>query len=189
MILLRLVPVLVRLENTFLRAEMYSTFQSSQLERVVYVDTDSASSCQGSAVIHVCSSDWCVVGCVGEAILPVGHCLLYLRTNPSDEAQPLVRVIALYWRDNVHFIQRHTDRSLIGTDALTWSVRYKTTRTNFQFQYCQKHMDTLTIHSYLILEQPVLSWKGCPQDFGTLLQGFASIQPLEHSVFRKWCWM
>lgn len=181
MILWRLVPVLVRLKNTFFRTEMYSTFQSSQLERVVYVDTDFASSCQGSAVIHVCSSDWCAVGCVGEAILPVGHCLLYLRTNPSDEAQPLVRVIALYWHDNVHFIQRHTDRSS--------SVHYKTTRRNSHFQYCQKHMDTLTIHSYMILDQLLLSWNLCPQDFGTLLQGFAPIKPLEHSVFRKWCWM
>ena len=108
-ILLNFAPVLFRLKNTSVRAEMYFRFQSSQLERVVYVDADSASSCQGSAVIHVCPSDRCVVGCVGEAILPVGHCLLYLCPNPSDEAQPLVRVIALYWHDNVNFTQRHTD--------------------------------------------------------------------------------
>ncbi len=45
---------------------------------------------KGSAVLHVCSSDWCIVGRVGEEVLPVGHCLLHLRPDSSDEAQPLV---------------------------------------------------------------------------------------------------
>lgn len=65
---------------------------SNTVATIVYIaDIDSTSSCQGPAVIHVCSSDWCVVGCVGEAVLPVGHCLLHLRPDPTDEAQPLVR--------------------------------------------------------------------------------------------------
>lgn len=49
-------------------------------------------SCPGSAVVHVRSSDWCAVGRVGPALLPVGHRLLHLRPDPPDEAQPLVRL-------------------------------------------------------------------------------------------------
>lgn len=62
---------------------------------IVYFVTDFASSCLGSAVIHVRSSDWRIVRCVGQAVLPVGHRLLHLRSDPSDEAQPLVGLTVL----------------------------------------------------------------------------------------------
>lgn len=44
----------------------------------------------GSAVVHVGSSDWRVVGRLGAALLPADHRLLHLRSDPPDEAQPLV---------------------------------------------------------------------------------------------------
>lgn len=53
------------------------------------------SSCQGPAVVHVCSPDRCSVRRVGETVLPLGDCLLHLCTHPTDEAQPLVIFTAL----------------------------------------------------------------------------------------------
>lgn len=68
----------------------------------------SASSYQGSAVLHVCSSDWCAVRCLGQAVLPVGHRLLHMRPDPSDETQPLVGLTVLCWHNYVNVIQRDT---------------------------------------------------------------------------------
>ncbi|MEQ2211762.1 hypothetical protein XENOCAPTIV_014935 [Xenoophorus captivus] len=44
----------------------------------------------GPAVVHVCSSDRSAIGRMGSKIFPSDHRLLHLRSDPSDEAQPLV---------------------------------------------------------------------------------------------------
>lgn len=55
---------------------------------MTFAVTDSSS--LGPFVVHVCPSDWCVVGRVGEALVPFGHRLLHLRPDPPHETQPLV---------------------------------------------------------------------------------------------------
>lgn len=65
------------------------------LRRLLYCGRWLTSSCQGPAVVHVCSPDRCAVRRVGETVLPLGDCLLHLCTHPTDEAQPLVIFTAL----------------------------------------------------------------------------------------------
>ncbi len=164
--------VKVRTAALFKEFKLSVIWQTLLLARVVYVVTDSASFCQGSAVIHVCSSDWCAVWCVGEAVLPVGHCLLHLRPDPSDEAQPLVGLTVLCWHDNVNIMQRDTDtvewwspgsldKHTIGSSyALSHSVisefynnrkkeKWKMFPTSTCTLYGQMYVDTLTYsHRY-----------------------------------------
>lgn len=47
----------------------------------------------GPAVFSECSINWCSVRCVGPEVLPAAHCVLHLRSHPSHEDQPMVRLL------------------------------------------------------------------------------------------------
>lgn len=47
----------------------------------------------GPAVFSECSSNRCSIRCVGPEILPAAHCVLHLRSHPSHEDQPMVRLL------------------------------------------------------------------------------------------------
>lgn len=48
----------------------------------------------GIAVFHECPTNWSLVGCMGQEVLPAVDSVLYLCPYPADEDKPMVGVTA-----------------------------------------------------------------------------------------------
>lgn len=60
----------------------------------------------GLAVFHERAVNRRLVRCLGQEIFSVGDGVFHLRTHPSDETQPLVRLYTLHRLQNIPFQSR-----------------------------------------------------------------------------------